>query len=105
MAKYLLVYHGGGAMPGDEAAIQAEMAGWMTWFGSLGDKVVDGGNPVSIVKTIAADGSVSDGAVSPATGYSILEASSIDDAVKMANGCPILRNGGSIQVCETFNVG
>ena len=40
------------------------------WFGQLGDALVDGGNPVSVVKTVKANDSVSTGSGNPATGYS-----------------------------------
>ena len=44
MAKYLLVYHGGGMAEGEAA--QAEvMAAWGTWFQNLGPALADGGNP------------------------------------------------------------
>jgi hypothetical protein len=38
------------------------------------------------------------------TGYSIIQAGSLDAAVELAKGCPILESGGSIEVCETFNI-
>jgi hypothetical protein len=38
-----------------------------------------------------------------ATGYSIIEAPSLDKATKLAKGCPILKGGGEIAVYETFN--
>ena len=37
------------------------------------------------------------------TGYSVLQANDLDAALKMAEGCPVLKNGGAVQVCETFN--
>jgi hypothetical protein len=79
------------------------MKAWTDWFGSLGEAVVDGGNPVSQVRTIAADGSVSDGGVNPSTGYSVLKADSLDAAVALAKGCPVLAGGASVEVAETFN--
>ena len=48
MAKYLLVYHGGGPMEEDAAAQAAVMEAWGAWFGQLGAAVVDGGNPVDV---------------------------------------------------------
>ncbi len=103
MANYLLAYHGGG-MPENEAEGAKVMQAWMTWFGTLGGAVVDGGNPSGAAKTINANGSVTDGGgANPITGYSVVSADSLDAAVKMAAGCPILASGGSVQVCETFN--
>jgi hypothetical protein len=39
-----------------------------------------------------------------ASGYSIIAADSLDEAVAMARGCPVLQGGAKIVVLETFNV-
>lgn len=101
MAKYVLVYHGGSMPETPEEGAQI-MKAWTEWFGTLGSALVDGGNPASKTRRIAADGSVSDDAGGP-SGYSILEAASLDQAVALAKGCPVLQGGASIQVVETFN--
>jgi len=75
------------------------MQAWTDWFGTLGDALVDGGNPASGTKAIASDGTVSDVANGP-TGYSILKADSFDAAIEMAKGCPVLTGGGKITVYE-----
>jgi hypothetical protein len=77
------------------------MKAWTDWFGTLGDALVDGGNPASATKRIGTDGSVSDDPSGP-SGYSILKADSLDAAVNLAKGCPVLTGGSSIQVVETF---
>jgi hypothetical protein len=99
--NYLLVYHGG-AMPETPEEGARVMQAWTDWFGTLGDALVDGGNPVSEVRTIGNNGSVSNGALNPASGYSIIKADNLDAAVVLAKGCPILNGGlGSIEVAET----
>jgi hypothetical protein len=100
MANSLLVYHGG--MPETPEEDEHVMKAWTDWFGRLGDALVDGGNPVGAVKTIGADGSVSNGGSNPSTGYSVIEADGIDAAVATAKGCPILvgPRAGSIEVGE-----
>jgi hypothetical protein len=99
--NYLLVYHGGQMPETPEEGAQA-IAAWNDWFGTLGDALVDGGNPVSQVRTIGNNGTVSDGALNPASGYSIIKADSLDAAVALAKGSPILNGGrGSIEVAET----
>ena len=100
--NYLLVYHGG-AMPETQEEQARVMQQWTDWFGVLGDRLVDGGNPVSQAKSIAAGGSVSDTANAP-TGYSIIKADDLSGAAAMAKGCPILSSGGSIEVYETLEV-
>jgi hypothetical protein len=104
MAKYLLSYHGGG-MPETDAEREQITAAWNDWLGSLGQSLVDLGNPVGRSSTIASDGAVSDGGGSnPVSGYSILEASDFDAALASAKGCPILQGGGSVEVGELFDV-
>jgi hypothetical protein len=103
MANYLLVFHGG-AMPQTPEENAKVMQAWTDWFGVLGDKLVDAGNPVSQVKTIASNGSVSDGGVNPSSGYSVIKADNLDAAVSLAKGCPVLQGGASVEVAETFNV-
>ena len=67
--------------------------------------MLDGGNPVAMTKTVASDGSVSDGGgTNPLSGYSLLEADSLDAAVEMAKGCPILTSGGSVEVCQAIDM-
>jgi hypothetical protein len=44
---------------------------------------------------------VHEGAVgTPATGYSILKADSLNAATELAKGCPVLQSGGKITVYE-----
>src|SRR5262245_17714808 len=101
MAKYVLAYRGG-SVPESEADQEKVMAAWMGWFGSLGEAVVDGGNPFAASKTRNGTGQVSDGAPSELTGYSIIEADSLDAAAELAGGCPVLDDGGSVDVYEAI---
>lgn len=104
MAKYLFVYHGGVA-PQDPAEIEATMQAWGSWFGAMGGAVVDGGNPVGLSTTVGSDGSISEGGGSnPASGYSVIEASSVENACEMARGCPLLASGGSVEVAEVIEM-
>jgi hypothetical protein len=102
MAKFVLLY-GGGGMPATEAEQAAVMQEWEAWYGRLGSAVVDGGNPFAPQATqIASNGSV--GAVpaaGKASGYTIIAADSLDSAVALAKGCPILKANGQISVYET----
>jgi hypothetical protein len=106
MAKFLLLFHGGGAMPQTEAESAKVLKAWETWYTALGKAVVDPGNPFTpAAKKVASNGAVSNGpAGTMASGYTILEAESLDKAAKMAQSCPILTSGGEISVYETFNV-
>ena len=100
MSKYLLVYAGGG-MPESDAEREAVMKAWDGWFHQLGKGLVDGGNPISASKKVSADGSIANSG-GDATGYSIIEADSLDAATDLAKGCPVLQGGASVSVYETF---
>jgi hypothetical protein len=101
MANFVLLYSGG-SLPESEAERAAVNQAWMAWFGRLGSAVVDGGNPFTPkAKSIASNGTVSDGPVgSLASGYSIIKADSLDAAVEMARACPLLQSDGQISVYE-----
>ena len=101
MANFLLTYHGEGGMPSTDEERAAVMGAWDAWFKTLGDAVVDGGNPTSQAKAISPDGSVMDATSAP-TGYSIIRADSIDAAVALSKGCPVLAAGQVVVVSETF---
>lgn len=105
MANFVLLYSGG-SMPETQAEQATVMKAWEAWFGGLGSALVDGGNPFTPkAKRIASDGTVSDGAVgSPASGYSIIKADSLEAAVEIAGRCPVLQGGAQISVYETFPV-
>ena len=105
MAKFVLVYSGGG-MPESEEEQAAVMAAWGAWYEGLGEAVVDPGNPFSpAVKNIIPGGTVSDGPFgSQASGYSILNADSLDSALEMAKKCPMLDGNGQITVYEALDM-
>ena len=81
------------------------MAEWMNWFGSLAEAVVDGGSPFGPASSISSNGTVSAGGATQLTGYSIISADSLDEAVGKAKGCPVLVNGGSVDVYEAMPIG
>ena len=82
-----------------------DVAAWREWMGGLGGSLTDMGAP------FGESTSVNGGAKSGASGYSIVEASSLDDAKAMAQGCPILQRGGTMELvltgaaaCTAFDV-
>jgi hypothetical protein len=103
MANFLLTFYGGDGMPETKAAQEQVMQAWTDWFGTLGGALVDGGNPISAARAISPDGSVMDATSAP-SGYSILKADSLDAAVALAKGCPVLAAGATVLVSETFPV-
>jgi hypothetical protein len=100
MGKFVLAYRGG-SMAETPAAQEAAMKAWGDWFGTLGSAVLDGGNPFGASTAVSADGS-SAGATAALTGYSIVQADTLDLAAKLAGGCPVLASGGSVEVYEAL---
>lgn len=104
MSKFLFVYHGG-SMPETEEEGARVMAAWGEWFQNMGAAVVDGGNPTGQSSTVHGGGRVTpDGGANPASGYSLVQADSLEKALELAKGCPILDAGGSVEVAETMEM-
>jgi hypothetical protein len=104
MAKYLFVYHGG-TPPKSPDDMKEVMNAWGAWFGALGAALVDGGNPVTKSYTVKPDGSLAEGGgPNPASGYSLIEAASIEDAYAKAKGCPLLKRGGSVEFAQALDM-
>ncbi len=78
------------------------MAQWSQWFNELGPAVVDGGAAAGSAKTVGPGGSVSDGGSRGLTGYSIVSPDSLDSAVELAKGCPVLGIGGPVDVYDAI---
>ncbi len=102
MGNFVFAYSGGNGMATDQAERDAVMAKWGQWFGELGPAVVDGGAPTGASKTVGEGGSVSDGGSRGLTGYSVVSADTLDAAVELAKGCPVLENGGAVDVYEAI---
>ncbi len=104
MAKFVFVYHGGGKPSSPEEG-EKVMAAWMSWYGTMGDAVVDPGAPVGMSKTVSASGVADDGGANPTSGYTVVTAADKDAAVAMAKGCPILDGGqGTVEVAEAMEM-
>ncbi len=107
MKKFVFVYYGGvrkeDIKPED---MKVTMDKWMAWFGTFKDKMVDGGNPFGpVAKSVTAKGveTIPEN-MWPAKGYSIVNAKDIDEAVKIAKGCPALSDDdkGAVRVYEAM---
>jgi hypothetical protein len=104
MTKYIFVYHGGSQPQSEEEGAQV-MAAWQNWLNGMGDAVADWGNPVGMSSTVHSDGSVTgDGGANPTSGYSLINAASMEEALTLAKGCPILEAQGSVEVAETMEM-
>ncbi len=104
MTKYMFAYHGGG-MPETPEEGEKQMAKWQSWLEGMGQSCHDMGNPVGMSKTVSATLVEDHGGANPLSGYSIVEADSIEAAVEMAKGCPILEGGsGTVEVAPIMEM-
>ena len=102
MPKFVFAYHGGKAPESPEEGAKV-MAAWEAWMNGLGEAIVDPGNPVGMSKTVTASGVEDNGGSNPLSGYTLVNADSIEAACEMAKGCPILVDG-TIEVAETMEM-
>lgn len=99
MPQYVIVYLGGDQPTNPEEGKQ-RYAKYMEWLSSLGETAVSSANPFKNTQTINPDGSVSTGSITSMSGYTIIEAESMDAALVVAKACPFLEIGGSLEVSE-----
>ena len=93
MKKFLFIYNASPAQGTDS------MEEWMAWFGSIGQHLVDVGNP--IVGGVLVKGTESSDLTSFSDlvgGYSLVNANDIGEAVALANSCP---NAAGVRIFET----
>lgn len=104
MPNYVLTYHGEmGPMPDDPAVMEAVMEEWGAWYGSMGDALVDGGAPFGETSAVGPDGSTTDHPAS-LTGYTIVKADDMAGATAIAKGCPVLKNGHTVQISQSIDM-
>lgn len=90
MNTYLLVHR----HPQNYAGSAETRAKWENWFAQLGDALVDLGNPV--LDGRSAVGTIGD--VLPLGGYTLIQAKNLEEAARLAQGCPILSEGGGVEI-------
>src|SRR5262245_10836681 len=96
MAKYLVTYHGA-QPPSDPAVMEKIVAAFGQWLQAAGRAVVDPGAPTRLVTQVSKENPA---AALEIGGYSIIEASSLDEALKVLKIHPFVGRGGTLQVNE-----
>ena len=99
MAQFVLVYLGGNH-PSDPQEADKHFSKYMEWLSSLGDKVVVPTIPLKDTMTVSSSGAISEGGSSAMSGFSIIKADSMDAALSIAQACPFLDIGGTLEVSE-----
>ena len=99
MKNYVFVYYDTSNTEASEEVTKA----WGEWFGKLGEKLVDAGNPFASGGKAVEKSGVTTIENFPATGYSIVKAENLNEAVEMAKGCPLVTSdSAAVRVYETI---
>ena len=99
MTRYVIVYLGG-SQPASQEEGKQHFAKYMDWLSSLGDSVVSPANPLKNTSTVSPDGTVTEGGTTTMSGYTIIQADSMNAALSISKDCPFLDIGGSLEVSE-----
>jgi hypothetical protein len=104
MSRYMLIYNGKATDPSQMSPDDAAkvMDGWRTWMGSVGSALVDVGTPFGEGTSVVDDGSAADAI--ELSGYSIVEASSLDEARGLAESHPFLSEGKGNYAVEVYEL-
>jgi len=103
MKQYALVYLGG-EQPTNPDEAKKHFDKYIKWLTSLGDSVVAPMIPFKDTTTVTTAGEVKQGGASAMSGFSIIKAETMDAALKLAQSCPFLEIGGSLEVSELMEM-
>jgi hypothetical protein len=106
MSEFVYLYREATA-PASPQAMQDRMVKWFAWFRDLEQKghMVAFGHPLNRTDGgVVRDkkGTLTDGPYAETKdiviGYSVIEAKDLEQAVKLSTGCPLLDDGGLVEV-------
>ena len=103
MPQYFISYLGG-EQPSTPEEGQLHMAKYRAWLSALGDAAVSPANPLKGTSTVNPDGTITPGGAMSMSGYTIIEADSMEAALSTAKACPFLDVGGSLEVSELMQM-
>ena len=104
MPQYMMIYKGQATDMADmsEEESKAVLEKWGDWMGRVGDSLSDVGSPFGPGVSLVDDGS--ERGAADLTGYSIVEAGSLEDAKKLTEGHPYLSEGKGEYSIEVFEL-
>jgi hypothetical protein len=100
MSKYLITYHNA-KMPNDPAIMEQAKIAFGKWLQEAGKAVIDPGAPV---RTSTQVSGASPSALVEIGGYSIIQAASAEEAVKILTSHPFVSRGGTLQINEIIGI-
>ena len=99
MSQYVITYLGGD-QPSTPEEGKEHFAKYQEWLASLGEAAISPMNPFKDTQTVSSDGTVTAGSSTAMSGYTIIEADSMERALEIAKACPFLDINGSLEVSE-----
>ena len=104
MSDFIFLFRGGEAT-GSPEQMQQHLQKWRSWMQELGQKghfkagepLEKGGKVVKGSGKLVTDGPFAE-AKDLVGGFFLVSASSLDEAVELSKGCPILENNGIVEV-------
>ncbi len=103
MTKYIILYFGG-KRPASPQEFANILEAWRNWTTQHGRAVIDSGNPLSQAAMVTTQGVEVDANGELPSGYTIIEADSMEQAVKIVRSTPVVAQGGKAVVYESFKV-
>ena len=111
MADYLFIYRGEAGPHKPDAASEMTQR-WIKWIVSIGEQghLKDRGQPLeNSGRVVAGNSIVTDGPYAETkdliSGFTIVKADDLDQAVALTKGCPIFEVGGLVEVRPLINLG
>ena len=99
MTEYVITYFGGNPPASAEEGAQ-NMQEYRQWMNSLGESAVSPANPLKNTQTIVSNGVYDKGSATQMSGFTTIKADTMDDAMSIAQACPFLKTGGTLEVGE-----
>lgn len=103
MSRFVITYLGGDQPTTPEAGKQ-HFAKYQEWLSSLGAAAVSPMNPFKATRTVSPDRSVTTGSSTAMSGYTVIEADSLEKALEITQACPFLDIGGTLEVSELMEI-
>ena len=86
MQKFMFLHYG------FETPTAAIEEAWGKWFASIADRMVDSGSPFKSGREVSGSGTKDlPLGMDSLTGYTIISAANLDEAEKIAKGCPMIK--------------
>lgn len=103
MPKYVLAYFGEPSFQSREEGAEYQKK-WMAWANDLGSDLIDPAIPLKKPQMVLDKGNTSEhSGNNRLSGFSTVQANSLDEAIQMAKGCPHLEFG-TMEVAEVMEM-